>query len=66
MVYIYTSIIPKKNFGLNHVYFLYTVFRVTYLISKGYMTTKLKIAVGEGWGILSVGRNLGRVGGKKL
>ena len=48
------------------------MFRVTYrtLISKGYMTTKLKIAVGEEWGILSVGRvqlefNLGRVGGKK-
>ena len=48
------------------------MFRVTYrtLISKGYMTTKLKIAVGEGWGILSVGRvqlefNLGRAGGKK-
>ena len=65
-------VITKKNFGLIHVYFLYTVFRVTYrtLISKGYMTTKLKIAVGEGWGILSVGRvqlefNLGRAGGKK-
>ena len=34
------------------------------------MTTKLKIAVGEGWGILSFGRvqlefNLGRAGGKK-
>ena len=55
----YTYIhITKKNFGLIHVYFLYTVFRVTYrtLISKGYMTAKLKIAVGEGWGILSVGR----------
>ena len=33
--------ITKKNFGLNHVYFFYTVFRVTYrtIISKGYMTT---------------------------
>ena len=48
------------------------MFRVTYrtLVSKGYMTTKLKIAVREGWGILSVGCvqfefNLGRVGGKK-
>ena len=34
------------------------------------MTTKLKIAVGEGWGVLSVGRvqfefNLGTAGGKK-
>ena len=34
------------------------------------MTTKLKIAVGEGWGILSVGRvqlefNLGTAEGKK-
>ena len=67
------KIITKKNFGLIHVYFLYTVFRVTYitLFSKGYMTTKLKIAVGEGWGILSVGRvqleiNLGRAGGKNV
>ena len=44
--------ITKKNFGLIHVYFLYTVFRVTYrtLISKGYMTTKLNIAVGEALG----------------
>ena len=68
---IHINKLTEKNFGLIHVYFLYTVFRVTYrtLISKGYMTTKLKIAVGEGWGILSVGRvqlefNLGRVGGK--
>ena len=35
-MYIYNIHITKKNFGLIHVYFLYTVFRVTYrtLISK--------------------------------
>ena len=43
------------------------MFRVTYRTLI--MTTKLKIAVGEGWGFLSVGRvqlefNLGRAGGK--
>ena len=51
--------IPKKNFGLIHVYFLYTVFRATYSALIRKVTCLLnylkKIAVGEGWGILSVG-----------
>ena len=44
-MYMYTYIhITKKNFGLIHVYFLYTVFRVTHVLcthQQGYMTTKL-------------------------
>ena len=45
LLYSILYILTKKNFGLIHIYFLYTAFRVTYrtLFSKGYMTTKLKI-----------------------
>ena len=60
-------IMTKNNFGLIHVYFLYTLFRATYraLINKVTWLQKK-----SGWGILSVGRiqlafDLEIAGGKK-
>ena len=66
--------ITKKNFGLIHVYFLYTVFRATYraVISKVICLLNCieKNRGGGGVGELSVGRiqlafNLEIAGGKK-
>ena len=56
-IYIYTyTNITKKNFGLIHVYFLYTVFRDTYSALIRKVTCLLNYLKKSRWGILSVGR----------